>query len=57
MPADAKKLCYRLQNRTPFHPLRVGNAGDDSVDCTLHKCSTGPRNTGNKLFAGVKRIS
>jgi hypothetical protein len=20
-----------IQDRTPFHPLRVGNAGDDSV--------------------------
>jgi len=30
VPADAKKLYYKLQDRTPFHPLRVGNAGDDS---------------------------
>ena len=32
MPADAKKLYYKLQDRTRFHPLRVGNAGDDSFE-------------------------
>jgi hypothetical protein len=47
MPADAKKLYYRLQNRTPFHPLRVGNAGDDTVEMVG---AVGFENTGERIF-------
>jgi hypothetical protein len=40
VPADAKKLYYKLQDRTPFHPLRVGNAGDDSSEESHELTST-----------------